>query len=42
MLKETSLCMGCMNEKDGDPCKICGYSDLDPHIPTYLLSLIHI
>lgn len=36
MLKETSLCMGCMNEKDGDPCKICGYSDLDPHIPTYL------
>lgn len=37
MLKETSLCMGCMNEKGGsDPCKICGYSDLDPHIPTYL------
>lgn len=37
MLKETSLCMGCMNEKgDTDPCKICGYSDLDPHIPTYL------
>lgn len=36
MLKETSLCMGCMNEKEGDPCRICGYSDLDPHIPTYL------
>ena len=36
MLKETSLCMGCMNEKGEDPCKLCGYSDLDPHIPTYL------
>lgn len=37
MLKDTSLCMGCMNEKGGaDPCKLCGYSDLDPHIPTYL------
>ncbi len=37
MLKETSLCMGCMNEKGSDdPCKLCGYSDLDPHIPTYL------
>ncbi len=37
MLKETSLCMGCMNEKGGDdPCKLCGYSDLDPYIPTYL------
>ena len=29
--------MGCMNEKSGpDPCRLCGYSDLDPHIPTYL------
>lgn len=29
--------MGCMNEKGNiDPCKLCGYSDLDPHIPTYL------
>lgn len=29
--------MGCMNEKGGDdPCRLCGYSDLDPHIPTYL------
>lgn len=29
--------MGCMNEKEGsDPCRLCGYSDLDPHIPTYL------
>ena len=37
MLKETTLCMGCMNEKGGiDPCKLCGYSDLDPHIPVYL------
>ena len=37
MLKETSLCMGCMNEKEGqDPCRLCGYSDLDPHIPAYL------
>lgn len=37
MLKETSLCMGCMNDKTYDgPCKLCGYNDLDPHIPTYL------
>ena len=37
MLKETSLCMGCMNDKVYDgPCKLCGYSDLDPCIPTYL------
>lgn len=37
MLTETSLCMGCMNEKTYDgPCKLCGYSDDDPFIPTYL------
>ena len=37
MIKETSLCMGCMNDKAYDgPCKLCGYSDLDPCIPTYL------
>lgn len=37
MLKDTSLCMGCMNDKTYDgPCKLCGYSDLDPCIPTYL------
>ena len=37
MLTETSLCMGCMNDKTYDgPCKLCGYSDSDPYIPTYL------
>lgn len=37
MLKETSLCMGCMNDKTYDgPCKLCGYSDDMPCIPTYL------
>ena len=37
MLKDTSLCMGCMNDKTYDgPCKLCGYDDLDPCIPTYL------
>ena len=37
MLTETSLCMGCMNDKTYDgPCKLCGYSDTDPYIPTYL------
>lgn len=37
MLTETTLCMGCMNDKIYDgPCKLCGYSDSDPHIPTYL------
>ena len=30
--------MGCMNDKAYDgPCKLCGYSDLDPCIPTYLV-----
>lgn len=29
--------MGCMNDKTYDgACKLCGYSDLDPCIPTYL------
>ncbi len=29
--------MGCMNDKTYDgPCKLCGYSDKDPYIPTYL------
>lgn len=38
MLKDTSLCMGCMSDKTYDgPCKLCGYSDLDPCIPTYLV-----
>lgn len=37
MLTETTLCMGCMSDKTYDgPCKICGYSDDDPYIPTYL------
>ena len=34
MIKETSLCMGCMNDKTYDgPCKLCGYSDNTPNIP---------
>ncbi len=38
MQKETSLCMGCMNDKTYEgPCKLCGYSDSDPCIPTYLV-----
>lgn len=37
MIKETSLCMGCMNDKTYDgPCKLCGYSDDAPCIPTYM------
>lgn len=37
MIKETSLCMGCMNDKTYDgPCKLCGYSDDTPCIPSYL------
>lgn len=37
MIKETSLCMGCMNDKTYEgPCKLCGYSDNTPCIPTYL------
>ncbi len=37
MIKETSLCMGCMNDKTYDgPCKLCGYSDSTPCIPTYM------
>lgn len=37
MLKDTNLCMGCMNPKDYDgPCKMCGCSESDPCIPTYL------
>lgn len=37
MLTETTLCMGCMNDKTYDgPCRLCGYSDDDPYIPTYL------
>lgn len=37
MIKETSLCMGCMNDKTYDgPCKLCGYSDDSPSIPTYM------
>ncbi len=38
MQKETTLCMGCMNDKMySGPCKLCGYSDSDPCIPTYLV-----
>lgn len=38
MQKETTLCMGCMNDKTYDgPCKLCGYSDSDLCIPTYLV-----
>ncbi len=37
MLKETSLCMGCMSDKTYDgPCRLCGYSEATPCIPTYL------
>lgn len=37
MLKDTSLCMGCMCDKTYDgPCKLCGYSDDMPAIPSYL------
>ena len=37
MLKETSLCMGCMCDKTYEgPCKLCGYSDDAPSIPSYL------
>lgn len=37
MIKETTLCMGCMNDKPYDgPCKLCGYSDDAPCIPAYL------
>ncbi len=37
MIKETSLCMGCMNDKTYEgPCKLCGYSDSTPCIPTYM------
>ena len=38
MIKETTLCMGCMNDKPYDgPCKLCGYSDDAPCIPGYLV-----
>ncbi len=37
MLKETSLCMGCMCDKTYDgPCQLCGYSEDMPSIPSYL------
>lgn len=37
MIKETSLCMGCMNDKTYDgPCRLCGYTDDTPCIPAYL------
>ena len=37
MQTETTLCMGCMNDKTYDgPCKLCGYSESDPCIPAYL------
>ncbi|MGN1421795.1 MAG: PASTA domain-containing protein [Oscillospiraceae bacterium] len=38
MIKETTLCMGCMNDKPYDgPCKLCGFSDDAPCIPGYLV-----
>lgn len=38
MLKDTTLCMGCMCDKTYDgPCKLCGYSDDAPCIPSYLV-----
>ena len=37
MIKETTLCMGSMNDKTYDgPCKLCGYRDDSPCIPAYL------
>ncbi len=37
MIKDTTLCMGCMNDKTYDgPCKLCGYRDDSPCIPAYL------
>ena len=37
MLKETTLCMGCMCDKTYDgACKLCGYSEDTPSIPSYL------
>lgn len=37
MFKDTSLCMGCMCDKTYDgPCKLCGYSEDAPCIPSYL------
>ena len=33
MIKETSLCMGCMNDKTYDgPCKLCGYKIGRAHV----------
>lgn len=38
MFKDTTLCMGCMCDKTYDgPCKLCGYSDDAPCIPSYLV-----
>lgn len=38
MLKDTSLCMGCMNDKTYEgPCKLCGYVENTPCIPAYLV-----
>ena len=37
MLKETSLCMGCMCHKEySGPCEICGYIDNTAYLPSYL------
>lgn len=37
MKKETNLCMGCMSEKIySGPCKICGYAEETPYMPSYL------
>lgn len=35
---ETSLCMGCMNDKPYEgPCKLCGAGESDPCFPSYLV-----
>lgn len=37
MTEDIKLCMGCMAEKDYDgDCKLCGYSEKSPYLPSYL------
>lgn len=38
-MSEYNLCYGCMNPKDTDECgicKLCGYNESAPHLPSYL------
>lgn len=38
-MSEYNLCYGCMNPKDTDEngiCKMCGYNESAPHLPSYL------